>query len=289
MTPLEILSEIFPSAEFKSIIPTCPRKNAVCESYHTVELVENLSNAKLLDVALECIDLKSTTHAFICKKIKKKILEKIQSIKIESSMQDEFLPSRRIPLSQISDHASKFTEDDFKVAQSIQKSIDRQIHALEELKKIDYDANNVTSTIPFSSYGAFAIKSPLRHEIPKDVAYDYLLSVCPKNIHQVGDLFHLAMDQKVNLLISMFCKGERDCMSTYWEDCVLKEVPMRYGWTVDVDPQRTMVLAENPTKNVTLYERKIKLIHHATSNVVFLTHLHYNGWPDAKFVQTRKY
>jgi protein tyrosine phosphatase len=195
------------------------------------------------------------------------------------------------------------TTNNFLSSKKIQATIDAHIHHLEketgEKKKIDYKKNDVANILfKDTSYQAFGINCCARYDDEKNNINDilssqYLLAPCPKDLYQVGDLFQLALsgsdDNNINckskLMVSVFTRGEKEkvkYVDNYWEEEVLKNIPLRYGWYYLYSTEEKKQEKEKEKEKVvaSLTERKIIFQNARDGRRKEITHLHLNGWLD---------
>lgn len=154
----------------------------------------------------------------------------------------------------------------------------------------------------------------------KETHHAYVLSQCPSNIDQLGNMLNIAFQDDTNLFVSTLqsfegCKKSINTTNTYnrckcskpncrkniisnkkngtfcnnwWTNDVLKEVPLRYGWTIknESDPIQIhkSTISSSVENDVSIYKSNLIAMNYVTGEVRKLVHLHYNGWSDGKMI-----
>ncbi len=226
-----------------------------CEEY------EHL--AKSLNRMIDTIDsdtIEKLTNEFAASNPTATIADcaKVSSLIIESSVKDKrekmtadkvkricsiVLPESSLTLRQFA------VPPNPKVAKAIQDEIEVRIKRIEAISALNPDGNLLCRKLVSSTYDAYAIvgdpPTPSLLELPVFTsgsdskarshtaqaalgAYDYMLSVTPSNVYQLGDLISIAVKDGIRLLVTCYEEGEKKCLD-YWKDEILREAPLRHG------------------------------------------------------------
>lgn len=190
--------------------------------------------------------------------LEKVLVDKVK-IKIGLNMLGEIIEGN-CTLKDLARTAKRMAKNNFLEAKELQAKLDAHTRKLQQYSLIDYAKSNNTNIARFirgSEYEAYQIQHPevCTPTIPSgtvdystiDLVNTTLLAICPRDIYQIGDLFHLVLKQEIPLMISAFCSSESSdkyqCgkyhhfdrnsgseASTFWLSKVLRDVPLRKGW-----------------------------------------------------------
>lgn len=257
MSDLACLSETLTTPELSVLVPKCVKKN--CKDSHFSKFMDNLLDAKnseetirrVLQALHRAESIASTKGpgynpklSKTCKNIAKEILNgqaKLFASTLEPSVLGEILESN-CTLNQLERRSVELSADGFLVARELQAKLDAHIRVLEKLKLINYKTNNIAPIkLRDSDYQAYEMLADYDHagntglsgaESATITSSRYLLSTCPVDIYQVGDLFQLVIEEGITLMVSAFVEGEKkNCISNFWQPEVLEEIPLRRGWS----------------------------------------------------------
>ena len=174
--------------------------------------------------------------------------------------------------------------NNYKIAETIEGKYPRKnIFSVESFCPIRY----TRSFLPRSKFKSFDI-------IDSETGYSYLLTPCPKNIYEAGDLFHLGIIQKINVFVSALSIGENGCCSDFWTDDALRSMPFRSGIQGDLGgPQTPGLIAKDGdfsseklksdgTTLPCIRQKIIKFRIPGDPNPIIIKHLHFDNWKDGQ-------
>lgn len=114
--------------------------------------------------------------------------------------------------------------------------------------------------------------------------FNYLLTECPKNIYEVGDLFTYCLENDIEAMVSVIPLLEYypKVKSNFWLNLI--NIPLRYGWyfnPLDNEVFNEVTIKSQVHKKIALKKQVFIFTKHDGSKK-YITHFHFDNWPDAK-------
>lgn len=153
-----------------------------------------------------------------------------------------------------------------------------------------YHRNSLSCQLKGSTFEAFRVVAPLTGQ-------RFLLTECPHDLYQVGDLFHQAIQERVGVMVSALVTNEDKAFSKFWKEKHLRNVPLRWGWRFN-DSSMAVSLGDTMEdekgdnrddvrrrrRRPVLVKRELAFCRPeedcATKTTVRFVHWHYDNWPD---------
>lgn len=111
-----------------------------------------------------------------------------------------------------------------------------QLKIQHKIEQYQFDTHNNLSRFYSKLYDSTFRAFIMSRDFPQSKEFNYLLTPCPQNLHQTGDLIQMCLNENINVMVAALKLNEnmkiKAIASNFWTWSHLQHVPLRNGWMI---------------------------------------------------------